>query len=313
MLRKIAQFVRRLGPAGHEFVGGDSGDLSFLSPVADGEGLGNIDGYRALSVLGAGGMGTVLLAVDTETQERVALKVLHPHLAASKNARRRFIREGTIAMSIHDDNVLGVYFLGSDHDPHYIATEYMSGGSLQDCLDRDGPLEAARVRELGVQVARGLAAVHAMGLVHSDLKPSNILLDEARATVKISDFGLARVIDAKGSAKQRSVFATPAFASPEQVRGQRIDARSDLFSLGSVLYAMCTARPPFPGESSVTVTRELCNRSPRPLEELNPSTPSWLVAIINKLMKKSPASRYQTAEEVAAALADAVGDPASSA
>lgn len=257
--------------------------------------------YRVKSVVGAGGMSTVWLAEDSATGQRVAIKVLSETLARSLRARRRFFREGEIARSIEHPHVLTCRAVetGSDtgSERPYIVTDYMSGGSLQDLLDKQGPLATEQVLDFAKQIAAGLSAIHARGLIHADLKPSNILLDAAHQQVKISDFGLARV-----ASGQHATFATLHYASPEQAQGFAIDHRSDLFSLGSVVYAMCAAQPPFSGESSVAVLRELTGRPAPPNQQLSPTIPDSLVAIIDKLMAKHPAARYQTADEVGVAL-----------
>src|SRR5436190_10576395 len=179
----------------------------------------------------------------------------------------------------------------------------VSGLSLQQRIDRDGPLELHEILRIGMQTAAGLAAAHAQGLIHRDIKPANILLENGVERVKITDFGLARAA-ADASVTQSGVIAgTPQYMSPEQARGEAVDQRTDLFSLGSVLYAMCTGRTPFRASGSMAVLKRVCEETPTPIRETNPEIPDWLVAIIDKLHAKDPGQRYQSAAEVAELLA----------
>ena len=275
-----------------------SGHCTGSPPSVDSTCLGRFGRFRVQQLLGSGGAGTVLLAQDPKRDRLVALKVLNPELATDPRARRRFLREAKIAMSLHHPHVVSTYEVDRNPELPCIISEYMAGGSLQQLIDRQGPLSVTTTIDYGVQIARGLEAIHSKGLVHSDIKPLNILLDEEAGMVKISDFGLARVVDAQASSEHRTVVATPQYASPEQVQGYRIDRRSDLYSMGGVLYAMCTARPPVPGESTVAIIRKVCNSEPRPISELNPAVPAWLNGVIAKLMAKNRSSRYSTAAEV---------------
>ncbi len=270
----------------------------FLRPSPDSDCLGTLGRFRVIEVIGRGGAGTVVLADDRSRGRRVALKVLDRGLASADSARRAFLREGRIARSIHHPNVLATHGVLEIGGTPVIVSDYMAGGSLQDRLDREGPMPASAVCYFGAQIALGLEAIHAKGLVHGDIKPSNVLLDRLGRALKISDFGLARVLGPSGKAKQRTVMATPQYASPEQLRGDPIDCRSDLFSLGGVLYAMCTGEPPFPGTSTPAIVRSVCRDRPDPISRKSPKTPSWLVAVIDKLLEKEPGDRFQTAHEV---------------
>ena len=177
--------------------------------------------------------------------------------------------------------------------------EYVPGRSLQDRLDRRGPLSLQEVLRIGMQTAAGLAAAHAQGLVHRDIKPANILLENGVERVRLTDFGLARAAADAGLTHSGMVAGTPHYMAPEQARGETVDHRADLFSLGSTLYAMCAGHPPFRAESPLAVLRRVCDDQPRPLRELNPEVPAWLEAIIARaLMAKDPARRFQTAIEV---------------
>jgi hypothetical protein len=170
--------------------------------------------------------------------------------------------------------------------------------SLQDRIDKDGPLELADILRIGMQTASGLAAAHGHGIVHRDIKPANILLEDGVQRVKITDFGLARAMDDASLTQSGFVAGSPLFMAPEQARGEALDHRADLFSLGSVLYTMCTGRPPFRAANTLAVLRRVSEDLPRPIRETNPEVPDWLVAVVDKLMAKDPAERYQSAAEV---------------
>jgi serine/threonine protein kinase len=175
----------------------------------------------------------------------------------------------------------------------------MPGQSLQHRLDEAGPLSVVEVLRIGSQIASGLAAAHAQGLVHRDIKPANILLEQGIERVAITDFGLARAIDDASLTRTGVLAGTPAYMSPEQARGETVDHRADLFSLGSVMYAMCAGRPPFRAESTVAVLKRICEEEPTPLAQLNVELPPWLARIIARLHSKSPADRISSAAEVA--------------
>ncbi len=179
---------------------------------------------------------------------------------------------------------------------------YIAGRSLQDRVDREGPLEVREVLRIGIQTALGLAAAHSQGLVHRDVKPSNILLENGVERVKLTDFGLARAIDDASLTQSGVVAGTPQYMSPEQARGEAVDHRSDLFSLGSVLYFACAGHSPFRADSTPAVLRRVCDESPRPLRELDLDVPGWLAQIVERLHAKEPAGRYQSAQEVAEVL-----------
>src|SRR5258708_31965432 len=177
--------------------------------------------------------------------------------------------------------------------------EVVCGLCVQQKIESVGALELAPILRLGTQIASGLAAAHAQGLVHRDIKPANILMENGIERVKITDFGLARSMDDVRITQAGVVYGTPLYMSPEQAQGERVDQRSDLFSLGSLLYAMSTGRPPFRGDTSIAVLKRVCDDMPRPIREVNPHIPESLVEIVNKLLAKNPDARFQTAGEVA--------------
>jgi WD40 repeat protein/anti-sigma factor RsiW len=272
--------------------------LDFLSPSDDPAHLGRLGNYQILSVIGRGGMSVVLKAFDPSLHRVVAIKVLAPQLATNAAARTRFQREGCAAAAISHEHVVGVYAVDEINGLPYLVMEYISGESLQERLDRTGPLELKEVLRIGMQIAQGLAAAHAQGLVHRDIKPANILLHNGVARVKITDFGLARAVDDATLTQSGLIAGTPQYMSPEQARGDAIDARTDLFSLGSVLYAMCSGRPPFRASTTMGVLKRVTDEIPRAVREVNAEVPPWLADIIGKLHAKNPAERFQSAAEV---------------
>ena len=266
--------------------------------------LGRLGRYEIERLIGSGGMGVVFKAFDTELNRPAAVKLLAPYLASNGSARKRFAREARAAAGVVDDHVVPIYNVESENNPPFLVMQYVAGGSLQEKLDLHGPLEVAEVVRIGLQVAKGLAAAHAQGLIHRDVKPSNILLDEGVERAMLTDFGLARA--ESDASLTRSGFhpGTPHYMSPEQVRGEAIDGRSDLFGLGCVLYAACTGHPPFRAESSYAVLRRITDDSPRPVREVAPNIPEWLEAIVMKLLGKNRSDRFESAGEIAELLED---------
>jgi tetratricopeptide (TPR) repeat protein len=284
--------------------------LAFLQPSARPGVLGRLGHYEVLEVLGKGAFGIVLKARDERLGRLVAVKVLGPQLAGNAEARRRFVREARAAAAVRDPHVVGVFDVEEEPLP-YLVMEYVRGRSLQERLDEGGPLEVPEIVRIGAEVARGLAAAHRRGEVHRDVKPANILLEsppppipfphevrgEERA--KLTDFGLAKAIDDASLTQSGTIIGTPLYMSPEQARGEALDSRSDLFSLGSVLYTLCTGQPPFRATRSLGVLKRVCEDTPPPIPEINPRIPSLLAAIIGKLLAKYPGERFQSAAEVA--------------
>lgn len=271
----------------------------FLAPCDTPDRLGKLAHYEILEILCRGGMGTVLRAVDVKLNRVVAVKVMAPQLAADAMSRRRFHREAQAAAAVRHDHVVAIHAVDEWKGLPYLVMECVSGQSLQQRIDDGGALQPAQILRIGLQIASGLAAAHAHGLVHRDIKPANILLENGIERVKITDFGLARSIDDVRITQAGAVYGTPQYMSPEQAQGERVDQRSDLFSLGSVLYAMCTGRPPFRGDTGLVVLRRVCEDTPRPIREVKPDIPEALVEIVNKLLAKNPDARFQSADEVA--------------
>ena len=273
--------------------------LDELGATDDPQMLGRLGGYEVSGVVGAGGMGVVLKALDKSLDRTVAIKVLAPHLATSGAARRRFAREAKAAAAVLHPNVIAIHSVSNDESLPYLVMPYLRGQSLQKRLDAEGPLPVQEVLRIGAQIAAGLAAAHAQGLVHRDIKPANILLEEGVERVTITDFGLARASDDASITHSGLIAGTPQFMSPEQARGDAVDQRSDLFSLGSVLYAACTGRPPFRAETSYGVLRRITDDEPTPIRDINPDIPDWLCTVASRLMSKRPQERFESAQEVA--------------
>ena len=277
----------------------DAESLSFLTASETVGRLGRLGHYEIHEVIGKGGFGVVLKAFDEKLHRIVAIKVLSPAYAAIGSARKRFIREARAAAAVSHDHVVGIYAVEETQNPPYIVMQCVDGQSLQDKLDKKGPLSLKEILRIGLQTAEGLAAAHRQGLVHRDIKPANILLENGVERVKITDFGLARAVDDASVTQSGTVAGTPMYMSPEQAEGLPIDHRSDLFSLGTVLYAMCTGHPPFRASGTHAVLKRVIDASPRPIREINSEIPDWLCEIVSKLHAKKPEDRFQTAKEVA--------------
>lgn len=282
----------------------DPDDLHFLQPSSRRDSLGRLDQYEILQVLGRGGFGVVFRGFDEMLQRVVAIKVLAPAIAVTSPARKRFSREARSSAKIRHENVVQIYAVGEQPLP-YLVMEYVPGESLQQRIDRTGPLEVREILHLGRQIAEGLAAAHATGLIHRDIKPANVLIEGGPlGRVRITDFGLARAADDASLTQSGMVAGTPLYMAPEQAKGETLDHRADLFSLGSVLYVLTSGRPPFRAPTTFGVLKRVVDDMPRAISELIPETPRWLCDIISKLHAKDPEDRFQSARDVADALAN---------
>jgi serine/threonine-protein kinase len=279
-------------------------DLSFLRPGDRPDLLGTLAGYEVRGVIGHGGMGVVLKASDPALDRLVAIKVLAPALAVRATHRQRFTREGQAAAAVRHDHVVTVHGVGQAEGLPYLVMQYVAGESLQHRLDRAGPLPVSEVVRIGQEAASGLAAAHARGLIHRDVKPGNLLLEGDAARVKLTDFGLARTLDEIGLTQSGVVAGTPEYMAPEQARGEVIDHRADLFALGAVLYACCTGAPPFRAATALAVLQQVCEQAPTPLRARYTAVPAWLDVLVARLLAKDPAQRPQSAAEVAELLGD---------
>ena len=301
-----------MSPANHEFDVHDDEDneigqvdysveslLNALLPTDDPEMLGRIGEYEIGGVVGIGGMGAVLKGFDKSLMRVVAIKVMAPHLANKGSARKRFEREARAAAAISHDNVCDIYRVDELNGLPYLVMPFARGQSLQKRVDEGGPLSTIDIVLVGKQVASGLAAAHEQGLVHRDIKPANILLNDCVERILITDFGVARAMDDASMTQTGLIAGTPQYMSPEQARGEIVDQRSDLFSLGALLYTTCTGRPPFRAEAPFGILRKITDSEQRSILEINPEIPSWLVAIIDRLLEKDPCERFESAAEVA--------------
>jgi hypothetical protein len=267
-------------------------------PQADGE-MGRLGGYRVLAVLGVGGMGVVFRAVDAQLERPVALKVLLPGVALRPANRERFLREAKAAAAVEHDHIVAILHVGEDRDTPFLVMPLLKGESLEDRLQRESPLPAAEAVRIGREIAEGLAAAHAAGLIHRDVKPANVWLEAPHGRVKLLDFGLARAAgDPSGLTHSGVIVGTPSYMAPEQSRAGALDARADLFSLGCVLYRMTTGRLPFTGADVLSVLASLAMDIPPAPRTLNPALPPDLSDLIVGLLAKDPANRPSSAGEV---------------
>lgn len=260
--------------------------------------LGRVGKYDIEREIGRGGMGVVLKAFDAELNRPVAIKILAPHLASHGTARKRFAQEGIAAAGIMHPNVIAVYGVNHEGKAPYIVMPLIDGPSLQSLVDQNGPLSEIEIVRAALQISSGLAAAHAQGLIHRDIKPANILTEGGVQRVIITDFGLARAEDDASLTRTGWLMGTPNYMSPEQTRGQRADARSDLFSLGSLMYFLATGRLPFRAETSLAVLNRIQNDQPTPVCQVNPNISRTLSEVIELLLQKAPEARFQKCSDV---------------
>ncbi len=245
--------------------------FSFLAPAQTTDEIGRLGAYRLLKVLGQGGMGVVFQAEDPRLGRLCALKVMLPEVANKPGMKERFLREARAAAQIEHDHIIPIYQVDEDRGVPYIAMPFLKGMSLEDWLrkkHKEGPhaVKLAEILKLGRQIARGLAAAHERGLIHRDIKPANIWLDaSAGGRVKILDFGLARLsetTDQQHLTQSGAILGTPSYMAPEQARGEKLDHRADLFSLGVILYRLCTGVLPFQGKDTISTLMALATHAP---------------------------------------------------
>jgi len=273
-------------------------DLSYLNASKTTNSLGTMGHYEILEILGQGGFGTVLKAFDEKLQRFVAIKVLNRNLAATSPPRKRFLREARSVAAIKNENVVAIYSVEEAPIPYFVM-EYVDGEILQDKMDHSGPFSVSEILQIGKQIASGLAAAHSQGLIHRDIKPANILLEKGIVQkIKITDFGLARATDDASMTQSGTVVGTPLYMAPEQAKGGLLDERTDLFSLGSVLYALAAGHPPFRASTTLAVLRRVTDDTPRPISEVISDIPEWFDAIVKKLLEKRPEDRFQSAQEL---------------
>lgn len=265
--------------------------------------------YRIESLIAEGGMAKVYRATDQRLGRTVALKVLSAHLATDTQFVARFEAEAKAAASLDHPNVVRVFDTGVDRGRHYIAMQYVQGPTLAELVARDGTLEPSIAVNVAARVCDALAAAHRLGLVHRDVKPANIILEDAR-TVKVMDFGIAKTATG-GLTQAGDVLGTAAYLSPEQARGDAVDLRSDIYSLGCVLYEMLTGRTPLPGDSLLEIANRLATERPAPPSELNGAVGVELDRVVMRALEKNPDRRFESASRMREALQAVGGTPGS--
>jgi len=257
--------------------------------------------FEIVRLLGSGGMGAVYLARDEQLGEQVALKVVAGLGLLDPSATERLRREASTARKISHPNVVRLHDIGEEHGLLFLSMEYVAGESLAARLTRLGAIPAAQLRPIAEQLCDGLAAAHAAGVIHRDLKPGNVLIAGDR-TAKIIDFGIARPVAGAGMTATNMVIGTPEYMAPEQVRGGLVDARTDIYALGAVLYHALTGRPPFSGPSPIAVGLAHCQDPVTPPRQLRPDIPPGWEALVLRALDKDPSRRFQSASELRDAL-----------
>ncbi len=257
--------------------------------------------YQIIEEIGRGGMGRIYKVFDTEIDEKVALKLIKPEVAADKGNIERFRNEMKFARQVGHPNVSRMFDLGKHEGTYFITMEYVPGEDLKSFIRRIGQLPVGKAVSIARQVADGLNEAHRQGVIHRDLKPRNVIIDR-EGNARIMDFGIARSLKSEGMTEKGIMVGTPEYMSPEQTESRDVDQRSDIYSLGILLFEMLTGRIPFEGETPISVAiKQKTEKPPRP-EEFNPRIPEELSRLILKCMEKDPAIRYQSAEEVMSAL-----------
>jgi hypothetical protein len=258
--------------------------------------LKRVEKYEIVDEIGHGGMATVYRARDSRLDRLVALKVMHPHLQGAKEARQRFAREALTVARLKHPSILGIYdYSGEDSETSFIATELLTGPTLKQFTEAHTDIPAEIAACIAIQVARALGAAHAEGVIHRDVKPENVMLHENRL-VKLTDFGIAQLVDVQGMTTTGQVLGSPAHMSPEQIEGKECDPRSDLFSLGTVLYMLAIGELPFTGQNPHQVLKRIMEAKFKDPLQARPAIGGRLAGIIRRLLEVDPALRYQSAD-----------------
>ncbi|MGZ8574550.1 MAG: Stk1 family PASTA domain-containing Ser/Thr kinase [Actinomycetota bacterium] len=260
------------------------------------------DRYQVEARIGAGGMAEVFRGFDQVLNRTVAIKVLLPQMARDTSFVQRFRREAQAAARLNQPNIVGVYDTGADDGTQYIVMEFIEGRTLAEFMAtgrRPTPVQAA---EIAQKICSAIAAAHAQGVIHRDIKPGNVMITR-EGVIKVMDFGIARVLGPETAPQTSAVLGTASYLSPEQAQGGPVDARTDIYSLGAVLYELLTGRPPFTGDTPVAVAYKQVNETPAVPSSLNPDVPVRLDAVVMKALSKNPSNRYQSATEFSADLA----------
>lgn len=285
--------------------------LALLGPTDDPCMLGRIGPFEVSGCVGVGGMGVVFKARDPALDRFAAVKVLSPQLAASETARIRFAREAKAAAAVVHDNVIAVHQVAEYQGLPYLVMPYVPGPSLEERIRRHGPMPVVDAIRIARQVAAGLKAAHAQGLIHRDIKPANILLSGDTERAVITDFGLARAADDATLTRSGALAGTPQFMAPEQARGEPADTKSDLFSLGALLFAMLTGSPAVANLSGAETVRQVSSQPPPALESVCSDVPKWLQRLVASLHCFEPSKRMMSAEVAERQLAEAVSSASS--
>jgi eukaryotic-like serine/threonine-protein kinase len=263
--------------------------------------------YELKQVVGSGGMSTVYCAFDTLLERNVALKILHDQYGEDAEYVERFRREARAVAQLSHPNIVTVIDRGEEDGKQFIVFELVEGENLKELVERGGPLPVRRVLELGLEVGRALAFAHAQGLVHRDVKPQNVLLnDDGRA--KVTDFGIVRSLDAVGHTETGTVLGTSHYIAPEQARGEKVDAQTDVYSFGVVLYELLTGRVPYPGDNFLSVAMKHVNEPIPSVLDTRPDTPLRLANLIERSLAKQPADRPVSMGEVVSELEAVLAD-----
>ena len=260
--------------------------------------------YRIISRIGRGGMASVYKAHDPSIDRALAIKFLHSEYCEQEEYRGRFLREARAAGNLSHPNIVTVHDVGEiDHRP-YMAMELIEGEPLNELMSRMGPMPIRDVISLGIQLGKALDYAHSKGVVHRDIKPSNIMCVSGAQLVKVTDFGIAHVTSSGAASDTRvgDVLGTPQYMSPEQTKGSKVDGRSDLFSVGIILYQMLSGQPPFKSDSIVALAMMIANDEPAPIQKLRPEMPQDLRRIVERCLAKNPDRRFQSGRELAEAM-----------